>query len=67
MFLKNPSNEEGYVGLTPNYPAKIVPIKFGVNVRSGSALIAQGGSIMTQFGNVGKCSLFLFDGGEKRE
>jgi hypothetical protein len=57
VYLKNPSNEEGYVGLTPNFPAKVVPIKFGVNVRSGSALIAQGGAIMTQLGDVGKCSL----------
>ena len=54
MILKNPSNQEGYVGLTPNYPAKVVPIKFGVNVKSGSALIAQGGSYMTHIGDVGK-------------
>ena len=47
------------MGLTPNYPAKIVPIKFGVNVESGSSLIAQGGSIMTQLGDVGKFNIKL--------
>jgi len=52
VILKNPSNQEGYVGLTPNYPAKVVPVKFGVNVKSGSALIAQGGSYMTHIGDV---------------
>jgi uncharacterized protein (AIM24 family) len=52
MFLKNNSSEQGYVGLTPNYPAKIIPIKFGVNADSNSSIVAQPGSYMTQLGNV---------------
>jgi hypothetical protein len=27
VFLNNSASEPGYVGLTPNYPAKIIPIK----------------------------------------
>jgi len=52
VYLKNDTNSEGYVGLTPNYPAKIVPIKFGVNADAGSSIIAQPGSYMTQIGDV---------------
>jgi len=52
VFLNNDSSEEGYVGLTPNYPAKIIPIKFGVNADSNSSIVAQPGSYMTQLGNV---------------
>jgi uncharacterized protein (AIM24 family) len=39
VLLKNDSGSEGYVGLTPNYPAKVVPIKFGVNADSGASII----------------------------
>lgn len=52
MFLKNDTGGEGYVGLTPNYPAKIIPIKFGVNADAGSSIIAQPGSYMTQLGDI---------------
>jgi len=52
VFLKNDTNEEGYVGLTPNYPAKVIPIQFGVNADTESHIIAQAGSYMTQLGNV---------------
>jgi uncharacterized protein (AIM24 family) len=31
VFLRNSSGEEGYVGITPNFPAKIIPLKFGSN------------------------------------
>jgi hypothetical protein len=30
VMLTNASNEEGYVGITPNFPAKIVPIKVSI-------------------------------------
>lgn len=52
VFLKNDTGGEGYAGLTPNYPAKIIPIKFGVNADSEADIIAQPGSYMTQLGNV---------------
>lgn len=52
VFLKNDTHEEGYVGLTPNYPAKIVPIKFGTHVKSGTKLIAHPGAYMTDLGSV---------------
>lgn len=52
VMLRNPGSEEGYVGMTPNFPAKIIPVEFGVTVSSNSSLIAQGGSIMSQLGDV---------------
>lgn len=52
VFLRNPTDSEGYVGLTPNYPAKIVAVKFGVNIGSGSSIVAQPGSYMTELGGV---------------
>jgi len=52
IILKNESTQEGYVGLTPNFPAKIIPVTFGKDVKSSSAIIAQGGSIMSQLGDV---------------
>mmetsp|Transcript_28824 Transcript_28824/g.81309 ORF Transcript_28824/g.81309 Transcript_28824/m.81309 type:complete len:310 (+) Transcript_28824:190-1119(+) len=52
VYLINESGDEGYVGLTPNFPAKIIPVKFGTHVQSGGSLIAQGGAIMTQLGEV---------------
>jgi uncharacterized protein (AIM24 family) len=52
VFLKNDTGSAGYAGLTPNYPAKIIPIKFGVNSDSGTSIIAQPGSYMTQLGDV---------------
>eukprot|EP00978_Attheya_sp_CCMP212_P020092 scaffold57136_cov47-Attheya_sp.AAC.2 len=52
VMLRNPGSEEGYVGMTPNFPAKIIPVEFGVTVSPNSSLIAQGGSIMSQLGDV---------------
>lgn len=47
VFLKNTSSTEtGYVGLTPNFPAKILPIIFGTHVKSNEPLIAQPGAYM---------------------
>lgn len=30
VFLVNNSSQEGYVGLTPNFPAKVVPVRMNV-------------------------------------
>ena len=51
VLLKNESDNEGYVGLTPNFPAKIVPVKFGSNVKSGT-IIAKPGAYMSHIGDV---------------
>ena len=57
VFLKNPSSTEtGYVGLTPNFPGKILPIKFGTHVSASEPLIAQSGAYMTGDVDVGKCT-----------
>jgi uncharacterized protein (AIM24 family) len=29
VFLKNDTGEEGYVGLTPNFPGKVIPVSRG--------------------------------------
>jgi uncharacterized protein (AIM24 family) len=52
VLLVNGSDEQGYVGLTPNFPAKIIPIKFGTHVGSGRHLIAQSGTYMAELGDV---------------
>lgn len=52
VMLTNASNEEGYVGITPNFPAKIVPIKFGHHISPDHALISQGGAYMSHLGDV---------------
>jgi len=52
VLLLNESSQEGYVGLTPNFPAKIIPVKFGTHVESGRNLIAKGGVFMSQLGDV---------------
>lgn len=52
VYLLNEQNEQGYVGLTPNFPAKIIPIKFGTHVAPGASLIAKGGAYMSELGNV---------------
>lgn len=41
-----------YLGLTPNYPAKIIPVQFGKHINANNALFAQGGSYMMHFGDV---------------
>jgi uncharacterized protein (AIM24 family) len=38
--------------LTPNFPGKIIPIKFGKHIDANHSLIAQAGSYMTHLGNV---------------
>mmetsp|Transcript_30029 Transcript_30029/g.72892 ORF Transcript_30029/g.72892 Transcript_30029/m.72892 type:complete len:304 (+) Transcript_30029:110-1021(+) len=52
LLLKNPSQEQGYLGLTPNFPAKIIPIKFGTHVSKDSHLIARPGAFLAQLGDV---------------
>jgi uncharacterized protein (AIM24 family) len=52
LLLVNESGEQGYVGLTPNFPAKIIPIKFGTHVSSGKSLIAQRGAYLSELGDV---------------
>ncbi|KAG7355722.1 mitochondrial biogenesis AIM24 [Nitzschia inconspicua] len=52
LLLVNESGEEGYVGLTPNFPAKIIPIKFGTHVASGKSLIAKSGAYLSELGDV---------------
>lgn len=38
--------------MTPNFPAKVIPVQFGKHVDSSHALIAQGGAYMTHLGEV---------------
>ena len=52
VFLRNESSDTGYAGITPNFPAKILPIKFGTTTPPGATIIAQGGAIMSQMGDV---------------
>lgn len=52
VLLLNGTAEEGYVGLTPNFPAKVIPIKFGTHVESGRTMIAKGGAYMSELGDV---------------
>ncbi|KAL3924822.1 MAG: hypothetical protein SGILL_000807 [Bacillariaceae sp.] len=44
--------EPGYVGLTPTFPAKIIPIKFGTHVASGRSMILQPGAYLAELGDV---------------
>lgn len=52
VYLVNEMDEEGYVGLTPNFPAKVIPIKFGTHVAPGRNMIAKGGAYMSELGEV---------------
>lgn len=52
VILKNNTGNEGYVGLTPNFPAKIIPIKFGTHAAANSKLIVQPGAYMSELGDV---------------
>lgn len=52
LLLTNAGRELGFVGLTPGYPAKIIPIKFGTHVQENHKLIAQPGVYMSQLGDV---------------
>jgi len=52
VLLINNSSHQGYVGLTPNFPAKVIPIKFGTHVESGRSLIAKPGAYMSELGDV---------------
>lgn len=58
VLLLNETANQGYVGLTPNFPAKVIPIKFGSHVASGRSLIAKAGAYMSELGDVDVgCSL----------
>jgi len=52
VLLLNETGEQGYVGLTPNFPAKVIPIKFGTHVEPGRNLIATAGAYMSELGDV---------------
>jgi len=52
VLLINDTGQQGYVGLTPNFPAKVIPIKFGTHVEPGRNLIAKSGSYMSELGDV---------------
>lgn len=52
LLLENDSSEQGYVGLTPNFPAKVIPIKFGTHINSGGHMIAKSGAYMSELGDV---------------
>lgn len=52
LILRNPTNDEGYVGVTPNFPAKVIPIKFGSNIPADTSLIARQGAYMAEIGGV---------------
>jgi uncharacterized protein (AIM24 family) len=52
VLLKNNTQETGYVGITPNFPAKIIPIAFGKHIARDQYLIAQSGAYMTELGDV---------------
>jgi uncharacterized protein (AIM24 family) len=55
MLLTNKGAQEGFVGLTPNFPAKIIPLKFGTHIKEDHKLIAQPGVYMAQLGDVDVC------------
>ena len=46
--LVNEDENSAYVGLTPNYPAKIVPI----DLKQSGNFVAKSGAIMSRIGNV---------------
>eukprot|EP00592_Proboscia_alata_P008340 CAMPEP_0194355936 /NCGR_PEP_ID=MMETSP0174-20130528/3772_1 /TAXON_ID=216777 /ORGANISM="Proboscia alata, Strain PI-D3" /LENGTH=324 /DNA_ID=CAMNT_0039125417 /DNA_START=9 /DNA_END=983 /DNA_ORIENTATION=+ len=50
--MTNEGGSDAYVGLTPNFPAKIIPLSFGGDIKPGSSLIAKSGAIMTHLGDV---------------
>lgn len=52
VLLINETSDQGYVGLTPNFPAKVIPIKFGTHIESGRNLIAKSGAYMAELGDV---------------
>lgn len=52
VLLTNASGQEGIVGLTPGYPAKVIPLKFGTHIKEDHMLIAQPGSYMSHLGDV---------------
>jgi uncharacterized protein (AIM24 family) len=48
-IFENTTSSEGYVGLTPNFPAKIIPINLST---VGQKLIAKSGAYMCHIGQV---------------
>ena len=55
VLLTNKGPQEGYVGLTPPFPAKIIPLQFGKHTKDGNSLISQGGVYMAHLGQVDVC------------
>lgn len=55
--LTNDSNENGYMGITPNFPAQIIPVNFSSSSSSSNnglamtTLIAKPGAIMSHIGD----------------
>ncbi len=51
--LVNKTHYETYAGVTPNFPAKIIPIRFdGSDVMPGNGIIAKPGAIMSEIGDL---------------
>lgn len=50
--MTNEGTSDAYVGLTPNFPAKVIPLVFGGDVKPGSSVIAKPGALMAQLGDV---------------
>ncbi|GMI20423.1 hypothetical protein TeGR_g12344, partial [Tetraparma gracilis] len=48
--LTNTAEGPNYVGLTPNYPAKVIPVELGQ--RPGGNFVAKSGAIMSSLGDV---------------
>ena len=47
--FENDSNSDGYVGVTPSFPAKIIPVELD---SVGGTLIAKGGAYFSHSGDV---------------
>ena len=53
VILGNRTHYETYAGVTPNFPAKIVPIRFdGSDIMKGNGIIAKPGAIMSEIGDI---------------
>lgn len=48
-IFHNPTREEGFVSLTPSFPAKVIPVDL---TTVGQSLIARGGAYMSHVGDV---------------
>ncbi|GAX19566.1 hypothetical protein FisN_19Hh144 [Fistulifera solaris] len=52
VLLVNGGATEGFVGITPNFPAKIMPLQFGKHISPDTSLIAQKGVYLSHVGDV---------------